>query len=46
MESILEEDITDWDLWFSKEETDLLTGEYKTYDLVPGGSYIAVTQVI
>ena len=45
MESVLREDVTEWGLYFAKEEKDLFTGDVRTYELCPGGADIPVTQV-
>ena len=45
METILRKDVTSWGLTFAKDETDLLTGELTTYNLIEDGANIPVTEV-
>ena len=45
METILKEDVTSLGLAFAKDESDPLTGELTTYNLIQDGANIPVTQV-
>ena len=45
METVLKEDVTSLGLTFAKDESDPLTGELTTYNLIQDGANIPVTQV-
>ena len=45
METILTNDVTSFELTFAKDETDFLTGELTTYNLIEDGANIPVTEV-